>query len=118
MSRILSKEEVAKINAIFREYPDKIANIALHILQNNPSFGNTNYGFKGYVSTLCEAELSKPEDVRVVLNYVKRHINDGTFELKEPLVTRYYVSREDGKVKTIPHWFDLPFQDIETIKEF
>lgn len=118
MSRILSKEEVARINAIFREYPDKVANIALHILQNNPSFGNTNYGFKGNVSTLCEAELSKPEDVRVVLNYVKRHIDDGTFDLVTPITEHYYISREDGKVKTIPHWFDLPFHDIENIKEF
>lgn len=118
MSRLLSKEEVERINSIFREYPDKVANIALHILRNNPTFGNTNYGFKGDLSILCDAELSKPEDVRIVLNFVKKHINDGTFELITPITHHYYISREDGKVKTIPHWFDLKFNDIENIKEF
>lgn len=113
MSRKLTDEEVREINSIFREYPDKVANIASYVFCRNTFCDGISNPFKGDLSVLKEARLSNPEDVRVVLNYVKRHINDGTFDFKEPLVKHYYISREDGKVKEIPYWMDLPFIDFK-----
>ena len=49
---MLNDEELAAINAIFHEYPSRVAQIASWILNQTPNYCNENYGFKTNITAL------------------------------------------------------------------
>ncbi len=137
---MLNDEELALINAIFHEYPDKVANIAQHIFDAVPyeeavyavyPDGIEPYGLKTNIIDLYDSEvanvkktrslpwvlLSCEEDVRDVCDFVQRHIDDGTFEIHESCMPREWVSMIDGRVHKAVPWTDEHFKDYTKIKK-
>lgn len=134
-----SQSEIDKINSIFLEYPDKVANISRYIFDCVPyedavyatySDGIQPYGLKVDIIDMYDKEvakvknlrslpwvlLSSEEDIRNVCNFVQKHIDDGTFELHEKLVPTGWKSLIDGKIHKATPWTDTHFKPY-TVKE-
>lgn len=122
-----SQEEIDKINAIFYQYPDTVANIARHIFDAVPyeeaayavySDGVQPYGLSKDIISMYDKEyaipnhshslpwvlLSDEQDIRSVCEFVLRHIEDGTFKIHESAKTKDWVSMIDGSIHSTMPW--------------
>ena len=122
-----TEEEIDKINAIFYQYPDTVANIARHIFDLVPyeesvyavySDGVKPYGLKVDIIEMYDKEyaipnhthslpwvlLSSEEDIRSVCEFVLRHIADGTFDVHELAKPKDWVSMIDGTIHSALPW--------------
>lgn len=134
-----SPTEIDKINLIFLEYPDKVANIARYIFDAVPyeeavyavySDGIQPYGLKTNIIDMYDKEvatvknlrslpwvlLSDEKDIRNVCDFVQKHINDGTFDLHEKIVPAGWKSLIDGKIHKALPWTEAHFKPY-TVKE-
>ncbi len=133
---MLTAKDIAEINAIFHEYPKKVASIAQYIFFQVPyeeavyavyTDGIQPYGLKKDIIEMYDKEVTKvkktrslpwvqlsiKEDIRDVCDFVQRHINDGTFELHEKLIPTEWVSLIDGKIQKPKPWTEREFRDWE-----
>lgn len=128
---MLNAKELAAINAIFHEYPARVAQIASWILNQTPNYVDDNYGFKVNITKLYEMEekteennlrnlpwalLSSEDDVRHVCDFVARHIDDGTFERQ--CSPRRWRSLIDGTIHVDVDPIDKPFKDYTKIERY